>query len=34
LDHLQAGDRIRISVRRVATGNEAISLEMLSGRHG
>jgi hypothetical protein len=34
LDHLQAGDRIRISVRRVATGNEAISVEMLSGRHG
>ena len=34
LDRLQTGDRVRISVRRVATGNEAISVEMLSGRNG
>lgn len=34
LDRLQAGDRIRISVRRVATGNEAVSVEVLSGRRG
>lgn len=34
LDRLQTGDRIRISVRRVATGNEALAVEVLSGRRG
>ncbi|MBI2114658.1 MAG: hypothetical protein HYT85_06205 [candidate division NC10 bacterium] len=29
LDRLQAGDRVRISVRRVGTGNEAIVVEVL-----
>ncbi|OGB93623.1 MAG: hypothetical protein A3G35_14100 [candidate division NC10 bacterium RIFCSPLOWO2_12_FULL_66_18] len=31
LDRLQSGDRVRLSVRRVATGNEAISVEVLQG---
>ena len=34
LDRLQTGDRVRISVRRIETGNEAISIEVLSGRRG
>jgi hypothetical protein len=31
LDRLQTGDRVRISVRRMASGNEAISVEVLPG---
>jgi hypothetical protein len=34
LDRLQAGDRVRISIRRVTTGNEAISVEILSDARG
>lgn len=31
LDRLKAGDRVRINFRRVATGDEAISVEVLPG---
>jgi hypothetical protein len=34
LDRLQAGDRVRIRVRRIATGNEAIAVEVLPDPKG
>lgn len=33
-ESLSPGARVRISVRRIATGNEAVSVEVLSGRRG
>jgi hypothetical protein len=34
LDRVQTGDRVRITVRRIETGNEAVSVEVLPGRSG
>jgi hypothetical protein len=34
LDRLKAGDRVRINFRRVATGDEAISVEVLPSTKG
>jgi hypothetical protein len=34
LDGVQTGDRVRITIRRIETGNEAVSVEVLSGRSG